>query len=46
MLEEEAVERNNETTNYPLPCLFCIHRELCDLWEDGREVCLSFSAVN
>ncbi|MGE5606911.1 MAG: hypothetical protein ACM3YE_14640 [Bacteroidota bacterium] len=43
MSEQEVVEMATENMDFRLPCLFCRHFELCNLWKDGRETCSSFS---
>lgn len=43
---EENKTAANTTQGFGLPCEFCRHRDLCKLWEDGREVCESFSSQN
>lgn len=43
MDEEVVVESSPLVVESGLPCVFCRHQEDCELWEDGREVCLSFS---
>lgn len=44
--EEESLQSGREMPIENLPCCFCRHQELCQLWEDGREVCNSFSSKN
>ena len=42
-LEHEIPEISPENIILDLPCIFCRHYGLCELWEDGRGMCFSFS---